>query len=151
MVVFTKQNDDYIFQSKNNNFDNVLSLIRNDLIVMYDELIKFHEFMTDEVYFKKSVNSSFEFTIYNSCVFINYRNSIGLLENFNITYYNKNNSFEYYTNKKNILNIISDNEEQIFKKIFINIEDCPKWSRDILYNFRNMQLNKEKIKNLKIN
>ena len=150
LVAFTKQNDDYIFQSKNNNFDSILSLIKNDLIVIYDGLMKFHEFMTNEVYFKKSINSAFEFTSYNSCVFINYRNDSELLEDFDITYYNKNDYYEYESNSKDISNIITGNEDKIFKKIFINIKDCPKWSRDILYNYRKMQLNKEKTKNLKI-
>ena len=150
LVAFTKQNDDYIFQSKNNNFDSILSLIKNDLIVIYDGLMKFHEFMTNEVYFKKSINSAFEFTSYNSCVFINYRNDSELLEDFDITYYNKNDYYEYESNSKDISNIITGNEDKIFKKIFVNIKDCPKWSRDILYNYRKMQLNKEKTKNLKI-
>ena len=148
LVAFTKQDDDYIFQSKNN--DNILSLIKNDLIVIYDELIKFREFMTNEIYFKKSVNSSFEFTSYNSCIFINYRNDSELLEDFDITYYNKNDYYEHESNSKDISNLITGNEDKIFKKIFVNIKDCPKWSRDILYNYRKMQLNNEKTKNLKI-
>ena len=151
LVAFTKQNDDYIFQTRNNNFDNILPLIKNDLIVIYDELMKFHELMTNEVYFKKSINSAFEFTSYNSCIFINYRNDSELLEDFDITYYIKNDYYEYESNSKDILNIIAGNEDRIFKKIFINIKDCPKWSRDILYNYRKMQSNKEKTKNLKIN
>lgn len=150
-VAFTKQNDDYIFQSKSNNFDSILSLIKNDLIVIYDELMKFHGFMTNEVYFKKSINSDFEFTSYNSCIFINYRNDSELLEDFDITYYNKNDYYEYESISKDISNIITGNEDKIFKKVFVNIKDCPKWSRDILYNYRKMQLNKEKTKNLKIN
>ena len=151
LVAFTKQNDEFTFKSKNNNFDSILSLLKNDLIIMYDEFMKFHEYMTNEVYFKKSSNCSFEFTIYNYCIFINYRNDLGLLDNFDITYYNRNDYYEYDSNSNSISNLIIGNEDKIFKKIFINIKDCPKWSRDILYNFRNMQLNNVKEKNLKIN
>ena len=76
---------------------------------------------------------------------------MGLLDNFDITYYNRNDYYEYDSNSNSISNLIIGNEDKIFKKIFINIKDCPKWSRDILYNFRNMQLNNVKEKNLKIN
>ena len=150
IVAFTKQNNTFGIQSKDNSFDNVLMPLKNDLKDIYKKFMKFYEFMTEDVYFKKTINSKFEFTVYNSCLFINYRNDLGLLENFDITYYNKNNNYEYDTNSNDILAIIKDNEDEIFKKIYVNIKDCPKWSRETLHNIRREQLENSKQKNLRI-
>ena len=111
----------------------------------------FYDFMTDQIYFKKTVNSKFEFTVYNACMFICYRNDLGLLDDFDLTYYNKKDIYEYYSNSKEIINLVKGNEDTLYKKIFVKIEDCPKWSRDILYNKRHEQIDKNKVKNLRIN
>ena len=37
-------------------------------------------------------------------------------------------------------------ENEIFKKLFVRIDDCPDWSRESLYKIRKKQLDEEKQK-----
>ena len=50
------------------------------------------------------------------------------------------NKYNYKCNSQMVSSAIYGNEDKIFKKIFIKIEDCPKWSREALYELRNNQL-----------
>ena len=36
-----------------------------------------------------------------------------------------------------------NNEDEIFKRIFVRIEDCPEWSKKMLYEIRKNQLLEE--------
>ena len=150
-LIFTIENNNIVLQSKNSEFDNKLLVLKNNILKIYNEFMKFYDFMTDEVYFKNTINSKFEFTVYNSCIFINYRNDIGLLDKFDITYYSNNNIYEYDSGSEDITNLITNNEDKIFNNIYIDIKDCPKWSRDVLYKTRKEQLVHNKTKNLRIN
>ena len=58
--------------------------------------------------------------------------------------------YRYDCNSSLILDILKDNEDLLFKKIFVRIEDCPEWTREALYNKRKHQLEEEKKKQKKL-
>ena len=51
-----------------------------------------------------------------------------------------------YCNSHEILNVVCGQENEIFKKLFVRIDDCPYWSRESLYEIRKKQLDEEKQK-----
>lgn len=51
--------------------------------------------------------------------------------------------YYHYCNSNTIINAINGNEDKIFKKVFIKINDCPKWSQSDLYKIRQKQFEEE--------
>ena len=51
-----------------------------------------------------------------------------------------------FCNSHEISNIVCGQENEIFKKLFVRIDDCPYWSRESLYEIRKKQLDEEKQK-----
>ena len=51
--------------------------------------------------------------------------------------------FDYVCNSNNIINEIEGNENELFKRIFVKINDCPEWMRLELYEIRQKQLKEE--------
>ena len=146
-MIFTKSKDEeLVLNCKKTELSNkIISVLEADILDIYDKFMEYNEFMTEYVYYKKIINSNFEFTVYDTCIFMTYKNNIGLLDNFDLTYYNKDNSYEIDTTYKNIYDLVNDNEEKIFKNLYINIKDCPEWSRKFLHNIEN----NSKCKNLR--
>ena len=42
--------------------------------------------------------------------------------------------------------LLKDNEDEIFKRVFVRIDDCPEWCRQRLYEIRQNQLIEERHK-----
>ena len=61
-------------------------------------------------------------------------------EKFKLELNNRSDQYEWRTNSYIIASTISESEHEIFKKVFVKIEDCPEWSRDDLYKIRKNQL-----------
>lgn len=66
------------------------------------------------------------------------------LKNFELSSVSYKNQYDYKCNSVSVLTALQGKEDEIFKKIFVRIDDCPEWSRQTLYQIRKEQLEKER-------
>lgn len=139
-ISFSKQNDD-LFITKSDYYDNqkVLYTIGNDLCKLYDEFIKFKDYKIQHSYEIKTLNSLFSADVSEYGVSIR-------LNDFQLTSNSYSPKYRYNCNSLKTLNIIKGNEEELFKRIFVNISDLPEWCQSTLYEIRNQELEDSKIK-----
>lgn len=57
--------------------------------------------------------------------------------------YANHNGYYYDCKFSDVTRVIKGNEDEVFKSIFIRIDDCPEWSRPILWENRKSQLEEE--------
>ena len=95
----------------------------------------------------KSVNSKFDIDIsqYGVKVLVKPNDKINKgFELFSPGYENK----YLLKSNSNILNFaLKGKEEEVLKRIFVKISDCPEWSQSMLYEIRQKQLEKKGINN----
>ena len=65
-------------------------------------------------------------------------------KDFEISFPSYKNGYNYKCNSSSVLTALRGKEDEIFKKIFIRIDDCPEWSKQTLYQIRQEQLAEEK-------
>ena len=149
-MYFAKQNGDlYVVKSESCWTDEVFSALSSSLSEMYDELLKYADYM-DYKFTKnarKPVNSNFNVKISHHGVWLT-------VEDFNNRYMNElelfapsyKDSYELKCNSSIVNEAISGKETEIFKRIFVKISDCPEWSQAMLYEIRQNQLAEEQRK-----
>jgi len=151
-MCFTKQDGD-LFITKSEYYDSqkVLLNLGNDLSILYDKFMEFKEFKKQYSYGVKTINSMFYANVSSSKV--SFLNSSGYFKCFNNGFEIISNSYtpnyEHVCNSTNILNIVKGNEDELFKRIFVKIEDMPKWCQSSLYEIRKQELEKEQAKEKK--
>ena len=69
---------------------------------------------------------------------------------FKLTSYSYNNKYDYDCNSNTVISTIQGKEDELFKRIFVKINDCPKWSQQLLYQIRQKQLKDELKKEKKL-
>lgn len=113
----------------------------NAVSELYDKLEQYRPFYTQETKKSKAINSNFSINITNNEIKIYTIAQIHQYD-FSIKATNKilNNDFIHSCNSNNILNEIIGQENEIFKRIFIKISNCPEWSQPLLTNIRKKQL-----------
>lgn len=136
-IVFSKENGDlYIKRSESMYGNDMLVYLGNEISDLYDKLLDYSDFKQQSNYDFQSKNSNFYVSISCNNVGVYYKtlcvNSYGFQDGYIIN-----------CNSNNVINTIKGHEKEIFKQIFVNIEDCPKWSRTLLYEIRQKQLNNE--------
>ena len=141
-IIFSKKDDDlYLKRSESNIGKEILYETGNILSELYDELLKYKDFFTEWEYDIMVQNSIFSVDISDHRVSFLVRN----LE-FELSYGNRflyDYKYYHYCNSNTIINAINGNEDKIFKKVFIKINDCPKWSQSDLYKIRQKQFEEE--------
>lgn len=146
-IIFTKQNEDlFIVKSESIHSQEILEFIGNGLSEVYDELIKFKDFINERNYQIKPVNSNFilDITCYGISLYTQKDTYYVFNKEFEISYSNYKNEYKYKCNSLSILNELKGKENEIFKRIFIKIDDCPNWTKQTLYETRQKQLEEEK-------
>ena len=147
-VKYSKNNNDlYIVESstclyKNDYINNFCDIISE----LYDEIIKY-EFITKYYFGIILANSNFYLDISRYGLTISDSKPI---PNFELRKKTYNNNFAYKCNSSLVINAIKGNEEELFKRIYINIKDCPKWMRKELTIIRYNELKSEEEKERKI-
>lgn len=137
-MYFTKKDGDLIIRkSEYYAAKNILGKCGDEISKRYDKFIEDISFYRDYIKNVKSVNSSFIITSdkYEICI----SNS----KEFKISAKIYEDEYNYNCNSNNITSICRNNEDEIFKKIFIKIEDCPEWMRTKLFEIRHNQLIEE--------
>ena len=112
------------------------------LLALYDEYIKFTNFSTQFSNNVKPINSNFLVNISNDDVDIYINSKINSINKDFSLLHSTHNSGKYKCkcNSNILFDVINKNEDQIFKKIFVKIEDCPEWMRESLYELREKQV-----------
>ena len=114
---------------------------------LYDKYVEF-KFLEDYNFGIKPLNSNFYINVS--------KNDIGIMDKKNISnsfWVSKmiyNNNYDYKCNSNAIINALKGNEEVLFKRIYINISDCPKWMHEELSILRYNELKSEEDKKRKI-
>lgn len=138
-IIFSKKDGDlYIVSSETTRGQKILALLGNQLSELYDKLLQYSEYKNTEFHHPNSINSKFKIdvNIYHISIFTesNYKRE------FNLSSYSYKNGYDYMCNSNNIINVVKNNESELFKRIFIKIEDCPEWTRSNLSKTRKNQL-----------
>ena len=146
-ICFAKQNDDlYIVKSKSWYDKDVFAELSSGLSKLYDELISFADYKDDAnaKYNTKSVNSSFGVDIshYGAGIFVKSQGN-SYSKDFQLFSPSYDNDYSIKCNSSIVNEAFKDKESEIFKRIFVKIDDCPVWSQAMLYEIRQNQLAEE--------
>ena len=122
----------------------ILETVGTELSQLYDEFIKYSSYKKDYIFRVKPVNSNFLVNMTPNGVGIGVLvpNRI-LTYDFKLDFYSVTNRYGYDCNSNTIIEAVKGNEDEIFKRIFVKIEDCPKWCQEELYEIRKNQLEEE--------
>lgn len=147
-ISFAKQNDDlYIVKSECWHDKEVFAALSSGLSKLYDELISFADYKDDAnaKYDTKSVNSSFGVDIshYGAGIFVKSQGN-SYSNNFKLFSPSYDNKYSIECNSSIVNETFKNKEPEIFKRIFVKIDDCPEWSQAMLYETRQNQLAEER-------
>lgn len=144
-IVFEKKDGDlYISESKSCWANKVFNAICTELSRLYDEFMKYSAYKKEYCYEINPVNSNFIVDITkNGIKLYNQSSTSKYTYDFEVNFQTFNNKYNYHCNSSTVISTFKDNEDEIFKRIFVKISDCPKWSQSILYERRQKQLAKE--------
>jgi len=117
---------------------NILDQCGDKVLEYYDKFLESKEFYNDFIYNIKSVNSNFFINSDKHNITISEKNRDN--SSFNLSAKIYDNKYSYNCNSNNIVDICRNNEDEIFKRIFIKISDCPEWTQEKLHQVRNEQL-----------
>lgn len=143
-INFAKQNGDlYIVNSKTWYDKKVFAALSSKLSMLYDELISFSDYKNTNYYIPniiKSVNTNFWIDISVNGVGI----LVKPLENSYLLFSRSySNDYLIECNSSIVIESLKNKESEIFKRIFVKIDDCPEWCQATLYEMRQNQLAEE--------
>lgn len=144
-ITFIKKDGDlFITKSKSYYDKKVLAVIGTELSQLYDDLIKYSDYKNDYIFNVRPVNSKFLVDITSSGVSIYTKLPTNIFtKEFNLKFPSYDDEYKYDCNSTILIEAFWGNENEIFKRIFVKIEDCPKWSQETLYEIRQKQLVEE--------
>lgn len=145
-IVFSKNDDDvYIVRSDSPRANEVFSCITSIISEAYDELLNFEVFNT----FKDSnscidvINSNLKASIGRSYIDL-YNKKRNYSRDFDVSFGVIFDSRHVNCNSSIVLDLVTNNEEKLFKNAFVKIEDCPEWTKEILFETRKKSLEEER-------
>lgn len=144
-IIFAKNNNDLYLKSDSTEFRSGRKLFLNCSSIIdecYDELIKFKDYKTQFRYGLKPLNSCFFINISSNGVSL-CNNSFKYQSDFVIGLDSDSEEYSYSCNSNSILEVLRGNEDNVLKKVFVNISDCPKWMQEQLHSLRISQLEEE--------
>lgn len=135
-----KMNDGdlYVSSSQTYESDNVFRLLYKQLTLLYNEYEKYRVFHEQNIYRERPINSNF----FTDIGFFGVRiyNKDYYTKDFEIRYPSYSKECEIECNSSSLMSIMEDTQKDILNNIYIEIEKCPKWCREELYNIRKKQL-----------
>jgi len=137
-MFFTKQNNDLILvKSEYYDAKNILGKCGKEISERYDKFIEDISFYRDHMNNIQSTNSKFKINSDKYSIEVKYNHS------FTLSARTFENEYKYNCNSNNVTSVCRDKEDELFKRIFIKIDDCPEWTRKTLYEVRKQQLEEE--------
>ena len=141
-ITLAKQNGDlYVVESETTFYHELLPSLGKDLAELYDELMKFYDFNQQCAWGIKPLNSNFSVDIDHHNINI-HDGSLWAIADFELSFDVFDNKYEYNCNSTSVATALQGKEDELFKKIFVKIDDCPEWCRQKLYQIRQKQLKK---------
>ena len=146
-IVFRKNDEDLeVDVTKSDTYwtKEILATIGSDLSELYDELVSFLDYKKGINLKIRPVNSNFlvDITSYGIDIYTPSTNN-EYMDYFELTFNSHYNQYSYDSTSMIIMNTLQEHETEIFKNIFVKIEDCPKWCQEMLYDIRQKQLEEE--------
>lgn len=138
---YKKDGDLIILKSAWYGAKDVLGKCGDEISKCYDKFIEDISFHRDYMKNIKSSNSNFIINTDRYGIYLSERNKLS--SEFELFGRIFENEYRYDCNLNNITSICRNNEDEIFKRVFVNIEDCPEWMRMALYEIRKNRLIKE--------
>ena len=141
-MTFSKQDGDlYLKESEEILYkDKLFFLFSSILSSLYDEFLKYEDFFNQSVYEIKTINAKFLVKINEYGVEL-YIPSNKLFEPlFSIDAHSNRDVYNVGCNSGNVINTIKGSERELFKKVIVRINECPKWMQEELYELRKKQL-----------
>ena len=140
---FTKKDGDLII-SKSAWCDakDALGKCGDEISKCYDKFIEDISFHRDYMKNIKSSNSNFIINTSEYGIYLSER-KYGLSE-FELCAKIYDDKYEYNCNSNNVTSVCRNNEDELFKRVFVKIEDCPEWVRATLCKNRQQQLLEER-------
>ena len=138
---FIKQNGDLILKSNDYYpLQDILYKCGDAISKRYDEFMENTSFYRDRMTMTnvRSTNSSFR--INSDDEFLSFGD--GMVFELKTTIEGKR-EYMLDCNSYNLASFFEDNEYELFNKIFVKIDYCPKWSRKDLYKIRKRQLKRQ--------
>lgn len=144
-ITFIKKDGDlFITKSESHWGKEVLAVIGTELSQLYDDFIKYSDYKNDYIFNVRPVNSKFLVDISPRGVSIYTKLPTNIFtKEFNLKFPSYDDEYKYDCNSTTVMDAFKGNENEIFKRIFVKIEDCPKWSQSTLYEIRQKQLAEE--------
>lgn len=150
-IWFHKINGDLCIKSSENTmYDDKILLYAGDVLSeLCDVYNKFKDFFEQKSSDIKSVNSNLFVEITNQHTKVFKKQQVVISDDnkeeneekeFEIRWSNYLKNYNYKCKSNNLINTIGNNEDEIFKRVFVRIEDCPKWMQKQLYEIRKYQL-----------
>ena len=148
-ITFSKNYGELYLKSDESNTSlgkELLMEFRDVLSAAYDELLIYKNIERDDSYVKP-LDSMLSAYISSSVVrvYTGYHVKNCYIDLVKCSGLGKKECF-VFCNLHEILNVVCGQENEIFKKLFVRIDDCPYWSRESLYEIRKKQLDEEKQK-----
>lgn len=136
-IVFAQSKEGDLFISQSNSiYDReVFQVIGNDLSNLFRDMHQFDLFREESSYGIPLVNSdlctdisSYGVKVYSSFI------------NFKLQHYTYEKDYKYDCNSLLVLNAIKGKEDELFKRLYVRIFDCPKWCQELLIERRKKQI-----------
>lgn len=147
-IIFKKKNGDlYISKAEYNWAKDILESAGTEISKLYDDFLEYKNYKEDNRYGVKPINSNFLVDIsYHGVSICATNKSFNSSNDFELSfpeYYDENHEYKYDCNSTKVMDALKGSEKQIFKRIFVKIDDCPKWMQEKLYKKRQKELAKE--------
>ena len=142
-----KDEDLYVVKSESNYYQEVLELLGQDLSELFDKIMKFNDFKNQKSINVSLFNTNLHGSISSEGVkIISDLPNGGFIKKFELSSSSTEINYNYICNSTILLSALKGKEDELFKRIFVRIDDCPEWSRDELYKTRQQQLSEEREK-----
>lgn len=136
-----KENDLYITKSESCWDKEIIVLLGTLLSELYDKQIQFKEIKNQHSYFINPINSNFliNIDIYGLSIYTQNSNN-KYMHDFELSSKSYTDEYKYNCNSNAIISTIKGKEDDLLKRIYIKIKDCPKWTQHTLIETRKKQL-----------
>lgn len=134
-----KESDKLIFTETNNTPNFIVSNFNiEELSLIYNNCMKYKDYVKEEYYRVSSSNSCFLINITKEGITLFYEKDKD--QKFLISSYVFKDDYILTTESTFIKDLLKNNEDLIFKNTYIKIENCPKWAQKKLYQLRQKQI-----------
>jgi len=140
----------YVKEDKTGCADGIIKILRNEIVTCYFDIFSNSSFLRENKKDIRSLNSDFLVTIDRFGVLISNEKARFGHDFYFMAYsgfgYPEKGQYDYNPKLSKAFMDILGNEKKLLKKIFVEIENCPEWSKEILYQKREKELNGGNIK-----